>query len=81
MTPNDDHAFPVPDTRHPNGEITYGSTGMTLRDWFATHASEADIHVFREFPPASYGGTTPPPKYTREQARYRFADAMLEARR
>lgn len=28
-------AFPVPDTYHPNGQVEYGATGMSLRDWFA----------------------------------------------
>ena len=31
-------AFPVTDSRHPNGQIEYGSNGMTLRDWFAGQA-------------------------------------------
>ena len=50
--------------------------GMSLRDWFATHASQEDIKhhltwhdegmvIFRR---------------TREQARYHYADAMIEAR-
>ncbi len=28
-------AFPTGEVRFPNGEIIYGSPGMTLRDWFA----------------------------------------------
>jgi hypothetical protein len=43
--------------------------GMTLRDWFATHATDADIADIQH-------GT----KFTREQARYRYADRMLWAR-
>ena len=33
-------AFPTQDIYHPNGEIEYGSTGMTLRDWFAGKAMQ-----------------------------------------
>ena len=36
--PNGGPAFPVTDSRHPNGHIEYGSNGMTLRDWFAGQA-------------------------------------------
>jgi hypothetical protein len=43
--------------------------GMTLRDWFATHATDADIADIQH-------GT----KFTREQARYIHADRMLWAR-
>ena len=28
-------AFPVPDLHHANGQVQYGSDGMTLLDWFA----------------------------------------------
>lgn len=31
-------AFPVADSVYPNGQIQYGFTGMTLRDWFAGQA-------------------------------------------
>ena len=31
-------AFPVADSHHANGQIQYGSNGMTLRDYFAAHA-------------------------------------------
>ena len=40
MTPNNEPAFPVPDVHHPNGQIEYGSCGMTLRDWFAGQAMQ-----------------------------------------
>jgi hypothetical protein len=64
-------AFPRAD------DVANSNAGMTLRDWFATHANEADIERYREFSvgPEFYY------KYSREQARYRFADAMLEARK
>jgi hypothetical protein len=42
---------------------------MTLRDWFATHATEADIKDILEWTNCS-----------RQEARYIHADAMLKAR-
>ena len=74
---NGGQAFPGPAfTRagHPNGH----DMGMTLRDWFATHASEADIEDCREMDISIDG--YPFFKFTREQARYRYADAMLKVR-
>ena len=54
--------------------------GMSLRDWFATHATEDDIrfhmrwhrHGESDVKVSSCG---------REEARYRYADAMLAARK
>lgn len=34
-------AFPINDTTYPNGQVQLGSTGMTLRDYFAAHAMAA----------------------------------------
>jgi hypothetical protein len=48
--------------------------GMTLRDYFATHASEADIEASR------IAGGNPDDPRIRCFARYRHADAMLRAR-
>ena len=65
------------------------SDGMTLRDYFAAKASEEDIKAHQE------GGVKEQVvddingrkkivhcdvRYTREQAKYRYADAMLKAR-
>lgn len=61
-------AFPVPDVHHPSGQIQFGSSGMSLRDWFAAQALEK----------ASRGA-----RFTAEEiARraYYIADAMLAAR-
>ena len=63
-------AFPVPDSHHANGQVQYGANGMTLRDWFATHATEADIL-------AAQGAYR---VVTRYEARYIHADEMLKAR-
>ena len=55
-------------------------SGMTLRDWFATHATEADIE-------AHLGGTIHPKTgnlygcRTREAAKYAYADAMIRTRK
>ena len=70
-------AFPIETTATPY------APGMTLRDWFAGHATEDDIAAhtvwtFDDELPVGYPAT---PDCTREQARYRYADAMLEARK
>lgn len=53
-------------------QMTAYQAGMTLRDHFATHASEADIRAAIEENPSAM--------LTRPQARYVYADAMLRAR-
>jgi len=77
-------AFPAPATT-----ATFASSGMTLRDYFAAKASEEDIkfwlpmgvlvEVVRETGNGKLIGHQPG-MFTREQARYRYADAMLKAR-
>lgn len=52
------------------GEVTH--EGATLRDWFAAHASDADIRAAIDENPSAM--------LTRPQARYAYADAMLRAR-
>jgi len=63
--------------------------GMTLRDYFAAKASEEDIQANIEGPMQECivegaGGrkhiTHRTIKYTREQAKYRYADEMMKAR-
>jgi hypothetical protein len=49
--------------------------GMTLRDWFASQATDADIAAIRARHEHELGT-----KITREQVRYIHADAMLRAR-
>ena len=48
--------------------------GMSLRDWFAGQANEGDIKHWMEI------GRLNGIDWTREQARYQHADAMLKAR-
>jgi hypothetical protein len=77
-------AFPSADFEH------HEYAGMTLRDYFATHASEEDIKYWqpmgvevtkvRELGNGSKQIYAAPGMFTREQARYRYADAMLKAR-
>ena len=64
--------------------------GMTLRDYFAAKATEEDIKAHREGPIGEHivsdvNGrkhiTHRNTRYTREQAKYRYADAMLKARK
>jgi len=69
-------AFPT----EPRG-IVYGDAydGMTMRDWFAGQATDSDIkELMRIYDSA---GRITDQYRTREQARYAFADLMLEARK
>jgi hypothetical protein len=70
-------AFPIADVPYPNGNVQHGWNGMSLRDWFATHATEADIAAVRAHGLAAdlANGLG-----TRYEARYIHADAMLRAR-
>lgn len=52
---------------------------IELRDYLALTAGENEIHRFRQYEKPPTGGEKRP-KYTVEQARYRYADAMLAAR-
>jgi len=73
---------------YPMAEISETKEGylcrsdMTLRDYFAGQASDEDIKAHMKWvekrgAPLGVGNYD----CSREQARYRFADAMLEARR
>ena len=57
-------AFPAP-----AGVSHITDQGMTLRDWFATHATDGDIMNILKWT-----------ECTRQKARYIHADAMLKAR-
>ena len=83
-------AFPIPAHTYPNGEITHGECGMTLRDYFAAHATEEDIctamnlvkkvEVVRDLGNGHKVIERGYPENTRQIARYIHADAMLKAR-
>lgn len=66
--PNGGSAFPVPGV---NGNLC---RGMTIRDYFAAHASDSDIRRWVEI----YRHNGSP--ITEEEARYAYADAMLRAK-
>lgn len=72
------------------------ASGMSLRDWFAAHASEQDMEAHSRtevqsrtvrvnglpgMPDATHQIQTKRWPRTREEARYAYADAMLLARR
>lgn len=65
-------AFPI------SSDVIGDYPGMSLRDWFAGQATDEDIRSYREALPSS--GIHARYRFTRVQARWRFADAMLEAR-
>lgn len=74
---------------HPSQECRFNDPGMTLRDYFAAKATEEDINAHREGPMEEHivsdvkGRkliTHRSTRYTREQAKYRYADAMLKVR-
>jgi hypothetical protein len=70
-------AFSVPDTYHPNGQVQYGTTGMSLRDWFAGQASENDIRRHQSRIERSNGGTYQP---SVEECKYAYAVEMIKTR-
>ena len=81
-------AFPY-EERNGEGTPVRDYFGMTLRDYFAAKASEEDVRANIEGPlqecivEGSDGRkhiTHRTVKYTREQAKYRYADTMLKAR-
>lgn len=80
-------AFPCPqDSINQNAP----SLGMTLRDYFAAKATEDDVmqHIWKgykeQYVIENDNGTsyiaTRQAMWTREEAKYRYADAMLKAR-
>ena len=81
-------AFPLVYVVPPENVLTVYQ-GMTLRDYFAAKATEDDVKAHQEGPITDHivegangykhivkRSTT----YTREQAKYRYADAMIKAR-
>jgi hypothetical protein len=87
-------AFPGPDDYSQDGNPIYTmkmNMGMTLRDYFAAKATEDDIEQWQmtgrqvekvqNYANGQKGVVTVPERLTREQAKYRYSDAMLEARK
>ena len=54
---------------------------VTLRDWLAINATGEEVARHRGAYPNPAGGSRIMYKYSIEQARYRYADAMIEARK
>ena len=76
--PNDGGpAFPVPMVPWQDGFINVECTGATLRDWFATQASEQDIHRHQRIIERCNGYTYKP---SVEECKYAYASEMLKAR-
>lgn len=69
-------AFVVPDMCYPNGQVQIGTSGMTLRDYFATAAMTGLL--------ADPEDITGKPELTCAQSvafyAYELADAMIERR-
>ena len=76
--PNDGGpAFPVPMVPWQDGFVNVECTGATLRDWFASHASENDINRHQRIIERSNGYTYKP---SVEECKYAYASEMLKAR-
>ena len=54
--------------------------GLSLRDYFAAHASDKDVDYYREYK-APAGRSKRLPTKSVVEARYLFADAMLKERK
>ena len=88
---NNPPAFPRPlSVDDVDPDISYPAhVGMTLRDYFAAKATEQDIKNYEQDEGKEISGTDSLGHewkrreiiyYTREQAKYRYADAMMKAR-
>lgn len=85
-----DHGGPAFPTKYRIDPVQMPAEGMTLRDYFAVHASDEDIADIMAGMPATervidnlMGGKRiirALPEYARQIARYMHADAMLKER-
>jgi hypothetical protein len=71
-------AFPRPAVCGEGFTAYEEAVGMSLRDWFAGRATQADIDAHQDWQRSEDGPFVP--DCTREHAKYRYADAMLAAR-
>lgn len=58
--------------------ITLSKGGISVRDYFAIHATADDLKQFQERDSDWHGASHP--RHTTAVLRYKFADAMLKAR-
>ena len=72
-----DNGGPAFPTVYANLEGHYGTTGISMRDYFAAKASDADVG---EIMGRHFDFDTDKYTITRQQARYIHADAMLAER-
>lgn len=72
-----DNGGPAFPTVYANLEGHYGTTGLSMRDYFAAKASDADVG---EIMGRHFDFDTDEYTITRQQARYIHADAMLAER-
>lgn len=70
-------AFPTPDVYPPNGQIQFGSFGMSLRDYFAAAALQGNL-AGQSIDVGYYEGKDAYNKAAEDA--YAVADAMLKAR-
>ncbi len=75
-------AFPIPAVFSPECGTMPGNEGMLLRDYFAAKATEEDI---ANYTPETIGDAkkfeeTKGFKWSREWAKFQYANAMLKAR-
>lgn len=79
MSNNGGPAFPITEANGANS----GDVGMSMRDYFATHANDLDLGVQAEiirYRLINAGKSSVLPDNWRVQARYMHADAMLAER-
>ena len=73
-------AFPIGKPAQVGDVVVGGHPGMSLRDWFAGHATDADVSWHRHAS-RDWAGHARDEACSREVAKFRYADAMLEARK
>lgn len=62
-----EYAFPIPPTTHPGGQVEYGTTGMTMRQYYAGQALQG-ILMAVSGPEYSYAA----------KLAIEYADALIE---
>jgi len=68
-------AFPNPALANEAFSPHCDLSGMTLRDWFAGTATDMDVVKYQNWNAKEHW-----PEFTRAQARFLYADAMIAAR-
>lgn len=71
-------AFPVPDSHNANGDIQYGHTGMSLRNYIAIKAMQGDWASQSESTGEWANSTSEEYLLNRARLYYRMADAMIK---